>query len=255
MKTIAVTDLDAYRYFRNSEQEWVDFAARLMRREPESVAMSVGTDLHELIHDAALSGSAVELAGVMPTSPANRPSRDGSVLQRVPITGGFAMPDAPQLDRLPLRGAIFEVPVAFHPRGVDYHLFGYIDAVDADGDLWEFKSTTSGTGWSDRYMDSMQWRAYMLGRMAGTGDVRLRCHYAVFQLRYRREDVLAGGNVQVQDVCRLTMDGYAGLESDVSSAAREFADFVDEFLPAYWRRRQPDVQMTPLSDLLRGDTP
>lgn len=233
-KTIAVTDLDAMRWYQDSDQSWADFAARLLRRTKAPIAAVIGTDLHSAVQQASTMRSLEES-----TTLDNMTGR---------VVNTFDVPKKTELQLLPLRGATMEVPCTYSMphEGGQLHLRGYIDALDRNDEIWELKSTTRSSNWSERYMKAMQWRVYSLA-IDNTRPV----HYAVFFLRYDKATVEMTRKVLVTDVAELQVLPYAAMERDVRACARSFARMIDEHLPAYWQRHEEAIKATPLHEILR----
>lgn len=239
VKSIAVSDLDAFQWYHQTDESWREFASRLLRRTSPSMAAKIGTDLHTSLR--ALS----------------TPSAAGARIDTLPghhaVKGGFAMPEKPQLKVLPIQGATFEVACEYpvKRREDTLKLVGSIDAMTPDNHIWEFKTTRRATGWVDRYMDSYQWQAYALCRDAMVGESALPIHYVVFFLRYDPNDVQDGAHVDVTDIAELEVVPYQGMRKHVVDAMEEFAEFIDVNLPAYWQRRSKAVRETGLDAHLR----
>lgn len=236
-KTIAVTDLDALLWHHNSEQTWEEFATRLMRRAPRNIYTAIGSDLHSAVQQAA---HAKIVDGEVGDTIENI---DGLIVDK------FDMPKHPQLDLLPIANGALEVPVQYTVKYGEMdsvQLVGYIDVIDTRGELWEIKSTTKSSGWAERYFNSYQWRAYALASRTTTP-----VHYAVFFLKYDRDTVETTRRVTVTDVTELSVLPYERMAQDVEQLALQFAQMMDNHLPAYWMRSDPAVKATPLKDILR----
>lgn len=243
-KTIAVSDLDAYRWYLNSHQPFRDFAGRLLRRDKPGIAARIGTDLHTAIHRVA-------------SEPGEIPS---TIWRGNRVVKEFKLPEKPTTDVLPINGAQFEWRCRYDLARTDdtLRLSGYIDALTADRRIWEFKTTRRANGWVERYQDAMQWRAYalcrdhMLGLSPDESERYASVHYVVFFLKYDEVDVLNGAPVEVSDIAELELRPYPSMESDVVDAMHDFARFIDLNLPAYWRRHEAAVREAPLDELIRA---
>lgn len=185
---IAVSDLDGYRYYRNPDVDMTgdEFLTRLRREEPRSEKASAGTRVHRQIENL-FNGSDeppdpgivwdcdVELPAV--TAPEVRVYRDY-------VVGGRNVTMAGRVDGI----------------------YGFT-AVD-------WKSTFRAMD-AERYLDSMQWKAYL---------TMLGSKYRWFRYQIFRSSLRKDGRIHVTDSTHYHTCRYAGMEDEVDGLVHEFVE-------------------------------
>jgi hypothetical protein len=168
-------------HYDGTEFTAADFIERLTTRT-ESPAMAAGTAVHAVIEDAAF----------------------GELPEETGRNGWHIRFDLDAVLRLP---AAREIPLYREHKSIP--LFGRVDAIDAVS-VHDVKTTSAID--VDRYVDSMQWKAYcwMSGRRSFVYDL----------LRVKVEaDIQA---VTVLEYVRLPLTAYPGLDRDVESLLEEY---------------------------------
>lgn len=192
---VSVSDVDQYRYYRDSEDmELGAILARLRREEPPSREMAMGTALHGILEDATAGDEFTEV------------ERDG-------FTFSFAM-DA-EVALPPVRECKGETLVWVGETPVT--LVGKVDGLYGRR-VWDHKLT--GRFDAERFATQMQWRMYLM--MFGAW----RFTYYVFT-RYEQPD----GTILIRELHPFNFDAYPGMEGDIMRELREYVAFVREHLP------------------------
>ena len=180
---VSVTDLDAYRYYRENEDMTVsDYVARLERRTPQHPRAALGERFHTALEVLARDG--------------NWPDHFFD-LSRVDVA--LARPDL----------AEFGVRREYFLHGNSVTLSGRIDAM-VGRTLVDYKTTRRID--LESYADAMQWRCYL----ALVPEAEW-FQYEVFSLT----DII-DERCFVADHKRLRLHRYAGLEDDVRSALADY---------------------------------
>jgi hypothetical protein len=190
---LSVTDLDGYLYWKDSDMEFEQLLMRLRGEEPPGPNMLAGRAFHKLLENADEGGEyfAAEVDGIR---------FDFAIEQEI------ALPVIRELkgERL------FDTPSG------PVTLVGKVDALTA-GTVTDYKLTERFD--AERYMDSVQWRAYLL--MFGA----TRFIYDVFQCRYDPD------RVYVYEYHRLPFYAYAAMADDVHRVVCEVAEIVAKHVP------------------------
>jgi hypothetical protein len=168
-------------HYDGSEYTAADFIERLTTHT-ESPAMAAGTAVHAVIEEAAF----------------------GDLPEETGRGGWHIRFDLDAELRLP---AAREIPLYREHKGIP--LFGRVDAIDAVS-VHDVKTTSAID--VDRYVDSMQWKAYcwMSGRRSFV--------YDLFRVKVEA-DIQA---VTVLEYVRLPLTAYPGLDRDVESLLEEY---------------------------------
>jgi hypothetical protein len=192
---ISVTELDAYRYYRDNEDaELEQLLNRLRRLEPPTREMEAGKAFHKLL-ERAVPG---ELAFVH--------------------DGDFCF-DFRQLDAAimlpPVRELKGEMRVSTSVGPVV--LVGVVDAMDQA--VHDYKLTERFD--AEKYADSYQWRCYLT--MFGAQKF-------IYDVFVAHEDLEMGQHV-VYEYHALPLYAYPQMREDVAREVSEFVEFVHKYLP------------------------
>lgn len=205
MLRISVSDLETYRYWKDAEDSTMtDLVARLTKQEPPTPQMAAGAAFASLMENAE-TGSDLDAAKV-----------DGweFVFQ---IDCEFALPLVREL----------KAEVVFETPSGPVTLVGKVDGID--GAVHDQKLTESFD--AERYLDSLQWRAYLVMFGARTFI------YDVFLAKYERgpggknaEGAYVKGDptgkIYVTEYHRLPFYAYADMHADVQHAVNELAEVI-----------------------------
>lgn len=192
---ISVSDLDSYRYWKDAEDQDLEaLLKRLRGDEPASPAMLAGSAFHKLMEHADVG----EILGQDVDGWRFRFSLD--------MDAEIALP--------PIRELKAEHPLDT-PSG-RILLVGKVDAMDGLT-VRDYKLTERFD--AERYVDSLQWRAYLM--MFGGN----RFVYDVFQAGY------ADDLVTIYDYHELSFYPYPDMEKDVLREVHELAEIVARYLP------------------------
>jgi len=197
---LSVTELDAYRYYRENEDASLDdLLAQLRRETPPTRAMQAGSAWHKVLEQCAWSE-------------ADAAACDGFTFR---IVGDLelCLPEVREL-----KGEM-ELDTPCGP----VTLVGVVDGLDERG-IHDYKLTSRFD--AERYTEAWQWRCYL--RMFGAE----RFVYDVFTAR---EDERAGEWV-ITAYDQLPFYAYPNLRADVERAVSDFAAFIAAYLP---ERQQP----------------
>jgi hypothetical protein len=197
---VSVTDLDQLRYYRDDENnmELAELIARLKHLMPSSEAMEAGTALHKAL-EMAEPGEFKGLAA------------DGFT---------FSFDADAEIELAPIREIKAERDYLIDDCAVT--LVGKVDAINGRH-VADHKFTARFD--PDRYLDSMQWRAYLDMFDADA-----------FQWNIFEALESAPKNYLVRNVHKLTMHRYPGMGQDVERELHEFVRFArhhltDRFIP------------------------
>lgn len=194
---ISVTDLDGYRYFKDSEQALDEFLNRLRRLEPPNRKMLAGKALHKILERASSGG--VEL------------NEEITVANCDGFNFRFAADcDLPLLPVVELKGEI-EIETPSGP----VTLVGVVDGID--GAIYDHKLTERFD--AEKYADSYQWRAYLV--MFGAR----RFTYNVFEGKEEHDEFV------IWNFQAFTLYAYEGMREDVIGEVVELAGFIAKHLP------------------------
>lgn len=186
MIRFSVTNLDAYRRFLTDENMTVeDLVAYLRKETPPTRAMLAGSAFHKVLEHAESDLDAAE--------------QDGFRFL-FDLDATIALPQVREL-----KGEMaFQTPVG------PVTLVGVVDGMTGKT-VRDYKLTSQFD--AERYIDSLQWKAYLL--MFGA----TRFDYEVF---IGKDE---GDYWRVYDYQRLPLSIYPRIEDDVTSAVRDFAEF------------------------------
>ena len=186
---LRVTDLDAWQYWRESNQTFEEFMMHMRRERPPTRLMERGIAFHEALEKAI---AATGTHDVME-------AKDWE----------FVFP--PELDiALPLAGCQSEVPGRLEYTGTT--LTGRADAI-CGNTVWDFKTAQKSPD-MERYYRSWQWRAYL--EMFGG----YRFTYQIFMLREE------GNRATVVSCDRLDLYRYKRMGEDVRGAVQDLSEFM-----------------------------
>ena len=201
---LSVTMLDTYVSGMADESMSAEALARrlFLPIDPVPLAMQAGTALHTCLEHAG-DGDDLQLLMTEAT--------DGFV---------FLLPD--HLDGLLELGTVREHKQVLNLGSV--HLVGKFDALTATHVI---DHKLAGKFDAERYMDSLQWRAYLM--MTG----RPQFAYQVFEHCGIPEDLDENGNhvITIRDYHRMELAPYAGMRDDVLDVAHDLASFARDWLP------------------------
>lgn len=191
---ISVTDLESYRYWRDSEDMELDeLLKRLRREEPPTMAMQAGSALHAWL-ETAKAGEAVDAF-----------EQDGF---RFLIDCECEIPDTPIRE---LKGEM-ELQTSVGP----VTLVGVVDGIATE--ISDHKLTSRFS--IERYADSYQWRCYL---------VMFNGHRFTYNVFVGKEypDGLWG----IYEFHRFPIYSYPGMREDVIREVDEFARFLVQHMP------------------------
>ncbi|MCB2080936.1 MAG: hypothetical protein KDE55_24950, partial [Novosphingobium sp.] len=191
---VSATDIDALRYYRDSEDgDLSELLARLRREAPPTEAMLAGTALHKALETAA----------------------DGTVKGFAADGFTFSFETEAEVD-LP---AIREMKATreYEIGGCLVTLVGKVDALHGKRiDDHKFTSRFD----PERFLNSYQWRIYL--DIFDADEFR----WNVFEGRES-----ASKNYLITGVHPLTMYRYPGMADDIARALRAYVEFAWHFLP------------------------
>lgn len=190
---LSVTDLDAYRYYKASEDADLEALLRRLRREePPSEAMLAGKALHKIL-EVTDAGEFAEFE-----------------------VDDFKFHFAADIEipALPVRELKGEV-ILPSPVG-PVTLVGVVDGLD--GSIHDHKLTARFD--AERYADSYQWRCYL------TMFHAKQFVYNVFEGKQNDD-----GSWWIFGFHRLPFYAYEGMEQDVRREVGELAEFIAKHLP------------------------
>ena len=202
---ISVTDIDQYRYYRQSEgMELSALLSRLRKDGPPSKAMRVGIALHSALENST-AGDYASL------------SADGYSFT-CDENIGIALPGRREEKRTKL----------YHVRGHEVTLVGKVDCV-TDRRVTDHKTTSRYD--PEKLWDGYQWRFYL--DMWGVHEFQ----WNVF--------VLAGVDSEytIKEYHELTQYRYPDIVADCAQALAEFVEFAEEHLPERFTSIPGSVQV------------
>lgn len=190
---ISVTDLDSFRYYRESEEMTLEtFLARLNRLEPPTPQMLAGRALHKLLENA---GPHDEFLGAE--------------------SDGFKFYFACEIDLALPQVRELKGEVTLQTKFGPVTLVGIVDGMDTA--VYDYKLTARFD--AERYSHSYQWRCYLT--MFGGS----RFDYRVF---VGQED---DGECVIREYQELSLYRYPGIERDVADEVERFVEFLREYAP------------------------
>lgn len=196
---LSVTEIDSWRYYKANEDVTLDdLLARLRKEAPPTTAMLAGSAWHKALELMEWDEEAADAEVI---------SVDGFTF-RIAADIELNLPEVTEL-----KGEM-ELDTPSGP----VTLVGVVDGIDAHG-IRDYK--LSGRFDAERYMDSFQWRCYLL-----MFDAQ-RFAYEVFTAR---EDDRSGEWL-ITAYDQLPFYAYPGLADDVQREVEAFAAFVAEYLP------------------------
>ena len=194
---LSVTMLDTYVHgMANEDMSSEQLAHELFAREKPSQAMRVGTSFHRFLEKGQLEPQLLAT-----------PDKHGF---------HFILPDdlSGTIELGAIREQIYEWPMFDNVV-----LVGKIDA-ETPAKLIDHKLTARFD--HERYMDSLQWRAYLA--------MRSKAHftYQVFEHSGlpTEPDALGHYPVFIKDYHRLDQYAYAGMQDEIRDVARDLAEFA-----------------------------
>lgn len=189
---LSVTELDSYRYWRDSDMELSELIARLKGETEPTPAMRAGRAFHKLLEEA----------------------EDGEL--RTAIVEGFEFEFAVDhtIDLSPIRELKGDISIET-PCG-PVTLVGVVDGLTGVT-VRDYKLTERFD--AERYADSFQWRCYLHMFAARTFI------YDVFVGRYDDNRVI------VYDYHRLTFHAYPGMAEEVRREVCGLAEIVSTYVP------------------------
>ena len=186
---IRVTDLDAYRYYLNSEMTEKEFIDRLKRKSKPNEAMLKGTAWHKVLEDVQ-----EDLDGVVEQNGFKfNISFDGSI-------------EIPQIKEI-RAGANFVI------NGVSVYLAGGCDGITGLK-ITDHKLTFNPK--IDRYAESMQWRSYLFIYNASIFE------YIIYSAKE------TDNFIEIYDISKLNFFSYPSIGDDVFEATKELVYFIQE---------------------------
>ena len=193
MIRMSVTEIDAFRYYKASEDADLEALLRRLRKEDEpSDAMLAGRALHKILETA----DQIELS---------KAEQDGFTFH---FAADCEVPACPVRE---LKGEIV-LPSPIGP----VTLVGVVDGLN--GAVHDHKLTARFD--AERYADSYQWRCYL------TMFKARQFIYQVFEAKQNDD-----GSWWIFGFHRLPFYAYEGMEADVQREVGEFAEFLAKHLP------------------------
>lgn len=186
---LSVTDLDAYLFFKNSDQEPEELMRRLRREEPPTPAMATGSAFHTAL-EFAQAGTFIALEAEGYTF---------NVLGDVTL----ALPE--------LRELKAEQPVYINPT-LGVTLVGKVDAIEG---LTVHDHKTTAKFDSERFFDAYQWRFYL--EMFKADTFQWNC-FELKETGFKEYDVTG--------FHQLRQYRYPGMAADCADLLREFLEFL-----------------------------
>jgi hypothetical protein len=193
MLRISVSDLESLRYWKNDEESTMEELLRRLRHEdPPTEQMEAGRAFAKFMENAR----AAEVQGA---------EVDG---------WEFCFDLEAEMPISPVRELKAEV-IYQTPHG-PVTLVGMVDGIDG---LVIHDQKLTGRWDPEKYMDSLQWRAYLV--MFGAKKFR----YDIFVGRY------AGKRVTISEYHPVDFWAYPGMDADVQAAVDELAGIISEHMP------------------------
>ena len=191
---VSVSDLEAFREWRESEDDSLEeLLKRLRREEPPTPAMKAGSAFH-----AALEHCDADVLGDF--------DQDGF---------RFEWACDAELELPAIRELKAEERI--HTQGLDLTLVGKVDALHGMTVI-DFKTTSQFD--AERYIRTYQWRAYTSMFRADT------FRWNVFEMKPKSERVYL-----ISAVHRLEQHRYSGMEADVLEKLVDYVAFAKAHLP------------------------
>lgn len=194
---LSVTMLDTYVYgMANEDMSSEQLAYELFARKKPSLAMRVGTSFHRFLEKGQLAPQ----------------------LLAIPDQYGFhfILPDDLNgtIELGAIREHVYEWPI--------FDNVVLVGKIDAETPYKVIDHKLTGCFDPERYMDSLQWRAYLA--------MRGKAHfsYQVFEHSGLPEqpDGLGHYPVLIKDYHRLDQYAYAGMQDDIKDIVRDLAEFA-----------------------------
>lgn len=192
---LSVTELDAFRYYRDDEDADLESLLRRLRKEdPPSRPMLAGKAFHAILEHA-------------------QPGDDLTTVERDGFRFHFGLDCEFALHPVrELKGDIV-LPTPVGP----VTLVGVVDSIGRS--VCDYKLTARFD--PDRYIDSYQWRCYLL---------MFHAHRFDYEVFVAKEDEKTG-DFTVYDYHPMPFYAYPGMMLDVLREVGEFAKFAATFLP------------------------
>ena len=203
MYRMRVSDLDGYQYFSNSNLSLEDYLAQLRRETPPKPIMKAGTALHNVL-EKARQGQVIWQAG----------GRDCPVVDLSKLELSLSIP----------AWGVAEVDARkiYPTQHGMIDMRGRADLVAGDH-VYDYKLTRSPD--MDKYMDAMQWRAYL--DMLGGNTM----HYICFSYSEVKDRTSQWGCKYVVNGCEsFTFTRYPTMADDLMVAINDFAEFCKRHL-------------------------
>lgn len=186
---LSVTDLDAYVYFRNSDQEPEALMQRLRKEEPPSPAMATGRALHKALENAEPGTfTALEADGLL-----------------------FHVLGSVELELPEIRELKAETPIWINPN-LGITLVGKVDAMHGQT-IYDHKTTSRFD--AERLFDTYQWRYYLEMFKAD-----------VFQWNCFELNQVGLNEYEVFGFHKLRQHRYIGMANDCGRLLSEFLEFL-----------------------------
>jgi hypothetical protein len=193
---VSASDIDAYRYYRESEDlSLADFLDRLRRVTPPTPSMLAGTALHKALENAEAASHSTLRA-------------DGYTFQ-VECQANIDLPDIREC----------KATRDYRIGDVDVTLVGKVDAILGKR-IDDHKFTSRWD--AERFLNSYQWRLYL--EIFNADEFR----WNVFEGRADRDDPQT---YLVTSIQSLRTFRYPGMAEDVERELGLFVEFVQEHLP------------------------
>lgn len=194
---ISVTELESWRLYQQGD-EWVDFAELVRRMTPdvgkvETNAMRFGTAFHSILEDASVGSN---------------------IKNQVSNGVQFDVDCEYDLWLPPIREIKVELPLVID--GMDVTLVGKADAVNG---LEVFDHKLVKQFDVEKYLDSLQWRAYLLMFEAR------KFTYNIFE---SDQDT---NYCRIRAIHQFSCCRYPEIERDVLFAVRDLARFLRDYVP------------------------
>lgn len=192
MIRLSVTDIDSFRYWKDSDMEFAEFIERMRGKFEPTPEMLAGRAFHSFMEKASEGNfTAVE--------------QDGYTF-RFAIDQDIGLPQTRELKAETLlvtpSGPVTLVGKIDAMNGLTVHDYKLTDRFDAE-----------------RYADSYQWRCYLMMFDAS------HFIYDVFQAKYEMHFI------SIYDYHRLAMHAYPGMQQDVLREVSALAEIVNQYVP------------------------
>ena len=195
MIRVSVTDIDQYRYYRDSEDmELGTLLSRLRKEEEKSQAMLQGIAFHEVLEK--LEPCELDFIG------------HGGFRFRFDLDGEISIPKIREL----------KAEKEYQVNGETVVLVGKVDAISGFT-VRDYKLTKIID--AENYTDSLQWRCY-LDMFGGKKFI-----YDVFQ----GYEEARTGDIVIKDFQSFPFFDYPDMKSDINTALNGFVEFAKTHLP------------------------